>query len=68
MNENRNLPEELDENELEQVAGGADNDAYLDEDRIPGGWTVSCFDCGARFPAAHGECPRCGSKHVRMTY
>lgn len=62
------LPEELDDNDLDLVSGGASNEAYLDEDRIPLGWHVTCCDCGTVFQVSHGACTKCGSKHVLMTY
>ncbi len=65
----KNAPsEELDDNDLDLVTGGASNEAYLDEDRIPLGWSVTCFDCRTVFSVSKGACPRCGSKHVQMTF
>ena len=67
-NTDKNLINELDDSQLDQVSGGAGNDVYLDEERIPLGWSVTCFDCRNVFQVSHGACPKCGSKHVLMTY
>ena len=67
MDENKNLPQELDENELDQIAGGKVYDEYLDETNLPGGWMVTCCDCGKKFYVSQRKCPKCGSTHVLMT-
>lgn len=68
MCENEKKIQELNDDDLDQIAGGASNEAFLDEDRIPLGWSVTCFDCRKVFQVSHGACPKCGSKHVLMTY
>lgn len=68
MCENKNLSQTLDDNELDKVSGGASDEAFLDEDRIPLGWSVTCFDCHTVFQVSEGECPHCKSKHVLMTF
>lgn len=67
MDENKNLPQELEDNDLDKVAGGKMYDEYLDEVNLPGGWMVTCYDCGAKFYVSQGKCPKCGSTHVLMT-
>ncbi len=60
--------EALDDNDLDRIVGGLSDEAYLDEERIPLGWRVTCYDCKTVFSVSEGACPRCGSTHVRMTF
>ena len=68
-NESRNLPEELNDSELDQVAGGVWDTEYLDESNLPRGWVVTCTKCGLQFTIhANKDCPSCANREVYMGY
>lgn len=62
MNDNKKF--ELNDDALEAVAGGASDTVYLDEERMPLGWYVTCVRCTMGFQVSLGECPCCGGKEV----
>jgi len=62
MEENKKL--ELSDEVLEAVAGGVSDTVYLDEERMPLGWYVTCVNCTLGFQVSWGECPSCGCKEV----
>lgn len=68
MCENEKKIQELNDDDLDQIAGGASDEVNLNEHRLPGGWHVTCCNCSTVFAAGNGACPKCGSKYVYMRY
>ena len=67
-NENRKPAEELNDNQLEQVVGGASDTGWMD-DGIPSHWAVTCANCGLQFFVRNNrDCPSCANKEVYLTY
>jgi len=62
MGDNKEI--ELNEEFLEQVVGGISEEIYLDEERLPLGWYVTCCRCTLAFPVSEGSCPSCGGVEV----
>ena len=69
-NENKKLAPELNDGDLEQVAGGGDyKEAFLDERAIPPHFVVTCLACGAQFVVNNRKaCPTCGNNEVYMGF
>jgi len=68
-NQKKVQPEELDDNDLNQVVGGASPDTGWLEDRIPSHWAVTCTNCGMQFYVrSNKDCPSCANKEVNLTY
>ena len=62
MNEGKKF--ELNDETLEAVAGGVSDTVYLDEERMPLGWYVTCARCTLGFQVSEGSCPSCGGIEV----
>ena len=66
---NKKLPEELNDNELDMVSGGADDTNWLGEDNVPRHWAVTCANCGLQFFVnTNVDCPSCANREVYLTY
>ncbi|MBP3636501.1 MAG: hypothetical protein J6K13_02960 [Clostridia bacterium] len=61
--EKKNL-QELDDSELDRVSGGISDVFFLNEERLPLGWYVTCFKCRVAFQVSEGACPKCGGVEV----
>jgi len=55
---------ELNDDALDNVAGGASEEFDLNEERLPLGWYVTCCKCTFGFPVSEGSCPSCGGTEV----
>ena len=62
MDEKKN--HELKDDELEAVSGGVSEEIYLNEERMPAGWYVTCTKCRFGFQVSEGSCPSCGGYEV----
>lgn len=68
-NNNRNCAEELNDEALERVSGGASPDVGWMDDGIPSHWVVTCANCGLQFfVRSNKDCPSCANKEVLLTY
>ncbi|MBE5767655.1 MAG: hypothetical protein E7335_10960 [Clostridiales bacterium] len=68
-NENKKLSEELSDEQLDQVSGGASQDMGWMDDGIPSHWAVTCANCGLQFfVRSNKDCPSCANKEVILTY
>ncbi len=68
-NSNKNLGEELTENQLEQVTGGDSHNVADLTDGVPGHWAVTCTRCGLQFfVRINRDCPSCANTEVYLTY
>ena len=68
MCENEKKIQELSDDLLDNVAGGASDTTALDEHNLPGGWVVTCSKCRLQFYVNRNkECPSCACKDVYMT-